>query len=135
MNKLRIFPHESDDWKHFKHWAKGALYFVATKLEENLYEVDDRTFQLWIGWHAARSLDRNLMGFTGYVIEHADGTRWRTLDSIGMPDWTETRAQALCFRLREHAEIFACDDPEDIHIIGINIAEMDDNPTHGETSA
>lgn len=57
--------------------------------------------------------------FGGYVIEHADGTRWRTLDSIGMPDWTDDRMKALCFSLREHADTFAGEDPEDVRIVTV----------------
>jgi len=53
----------------------------------------------------------------GYRIRHADGLRWRTLDSMGMPDWTEDEAEALCFSLRHHADAFACDDPEDVRIV------------------
>lgn len=52
----------------------------------------------------------------GYVIEHADGTRWRTMDSIGMPAWTNDKAEALCVSLRMHAERFSEDDEEDIRI-------------------
>lgn len=53
----------------------------------------------------------------GYCIRHADGVRWRTLDSMGMPDWTVDAADALCFSLRHHADAFACDDPEDVRIV------------------
>ncbi len=58
----------------------------------------------------------NATGSGGFVIEHADGTRWRTLDSIGMPDWTDDRAEALCVTLRSHADAYAADDPEDVRI-------------------
>lgn len=58
----------------------------------------------------------NAAGYGGFVIEHADGNRWRTLDSIGMPDWTDDRAEALCVTLRAHAEAYASDDPEDVRI-------------------
>lgn len=54
---------------------------------------------------------------TGYCIRHADGLRWRTLDSMGAPDWTTDEAEALCFSLRHHADAFACDDPEDVRIV------------------
>lgn len=52
----------------------------------------------------------------GFVIEHANGGRWRTLDTIGMPDWTDNVEKALMFSLREHADAFSCDDPEDVRI-------------------
>jgi hypothetical protein len=53
----------------------------------------------------------------GYCIRHADGLRWRTLDSMGLPDWTADEAEALCFSLRHDADAFACDDPEDVRIV------------------
>lgn len=53
----------------------------------------------------------------GYCIRHADGLRWRTLDSMGMPEWTVNEADALCFSLRHHADAFAGDDPEDVRIV------------------
>ena len=53
----------------------------------------------------------------GYCIRHVDGVRWRTLDSMGMPEWTDDEAQALCFSLRHHADAFAGDDPEDVRIV------------------
>ncbi|NPT59697.1 hypothetical protein [Paraburkholderia elongata] len=53
----------------------------------------------------------------GYCIQHADGLRWRTLDSMGAPDWTVDEAEALCFSLRHHADAFAGDDPEDVRIV------------------
>lgn len=56
----------------------------------------------------------------GFSIRHVDG-RWRTLDSIGMPDWTNESAQALCFSLREHADRYAEDDPEDVRIIPVGV--------------
>jgi hypothetical protein len=52
-----------------------------------------------------------------YCIRHADGLRWRTLDSMGMPEWTTDEAEALCFSLRHHADAFACDDPDDVRIV------------------
>lgn len=64
------------------------------------------------GWEAAK-----VDSFGGYVIEHADGDRWRTLDSVGAPDWTDDKSEALCFSLRKHADAFACDDPEDVRIV------------------
>lgn len=54
--------------------------------------------------------------FGGYVIQHADGDRWRTLDSIGMPDWTDDEGEALRFALRKHADAWAGEDPEDVRI-------------------
>lgn len=53
----------------------------------------------------------------GYCIRHSDGLRWRTLDPMGMPDWTVNEAEALCFSLRHHADAFAGDDPEDVRIV------------------
>ena len=65
----------------------------------------------------------------GYSIRHADGLRWRTLDSMGMPDWTEDEAEALCFSLRHHADAFACDDPDDVRIVSRrNQAPCSDEP-------
>lgn len=52
----------------------------------------------------------------GYCIRHVDG-RWRTVDTLGMPDWTDDPEFALCFRLPEHAHIFATDDPDDVRIV------------------
>lgn len=54
-----------------------------------------------------------------YRIRHVDGKRYRTLDSIGMPDWTEDPEQALTFTVREHADRFSEEDPEDVRIIVI----------------
>src|SRR5262249_9083704 len=51
-----------------------------------------------------------------FRIVHADGKRWRTLDSIGMPDWTDDPKMALTMTLRMHADAFAGDDPEDVRI-------------------
>lgn len=53
----------------------------------------------------------------GWMIAHSDGIRWRTLDPIGMPDWTTDQREALCFSLRKHADLFAEDDPEDVRIV------------------
>lgn len=57
--------------------------------------------------------------FGGYIIEHADGTRWRTLDSIGLTGWTDDRMKALCLSLREHADAFAGEDPADVRIVTV----------------
>ena len=51
-----------------------------------------------------------------FVIEHADGKKWRTIDSTGMPDWAFNKEEALSFSLRKHADAFACDDPDDVRI-------------------
>jgi hypothetical protein len=56
---------------------------------------------------------------TGYVIELAGGGKWRTLDSIGMPDWTDKIEEALCVSLRAHADAYAADDPEDVRIVPV----------------
>jgi len=58
-----------------------------------------------------------------WSIQHADGRRWRTLDPIGMADWTEDPDLALAFSRREHANIFASDDPEDVRIIERNFRD------------
>lgn len=52
----------------------------------------------------------------GWVIEYADGGRWRTMDSLGLPDWTDDSDKALCFRDRGHADLFALDDSEDVRV-------------------
>lgn len=65
----------------------------------------------------AGALRQQLEAFGGYVIQHADGSRWRTLDSIGMPDWTDVESEALRFGLRKHADAFAGEDPEDVRIV------------------
>jgi len=52
----------------------------------------------------------------GYRIRLASGA-WRTMDSIGMPDETDDEGKALCFSLREHAETFAQDDPDEVSIV------------------
>jgi hypothetical protein len=65
-----------------------------------------------VGWLRAR-----LEVPSGYCIRHADGARWRTLDSMGMPDWTADESEALCFSLRHHADAFAGDDPDDVRIV------------------
>lgn len=62
-----------------------------------------------------------LVGFDGYVLAHADGERWRTLDSMGAPAWTNKIEEALCFRLRKHADLFATDDPDDVRIKEVRI--------------
>lgn len=56
------------------------------------------------------------MAAPGWSIRHVDG-RWRTMDTIGMPDWTDDADKALSFRLREHADTFAQDDPDDVRIV------------------
>ena len=53
---------------------------------------------------------------TGYCIRHTDG-RWMTLDTLGMPDWTNDPDRALCFRRREHADLFATDCGEPVRIV------------------
>ena len=67
----------------------------------------------------------------GYCIRHVDG-RWRTLDSIGMPDWTDKESDALCFRRREHADACAADDPDEDRIVEasepLQIKELSDTP-------
>lgn len=55
--------------------------------------------------------------FTGWAIVHVDGKQWRTLDTLGMPDWTEDPLEALAFRLRKHADTYAIDDPEDVRVV------------------
>lgn len=64
-----------------------------------------------------RALDLAKKSPGGYAIQHADGKTWRTMDSIGMPDWTEDPREALVLRLRKHADAFAADDPEDVRIV------------------
>jgi hypothetical protein len=56
---------------------------------------------------------------TGFMIRHADGVRWRTLDSIGMPDWTDKQEEGVCFSLRVHAERYCEDDPDDVQIVAV----------------
>lgn len=56
---------------------------------------------------------------TGYVIEHAEGGRWRTMDTLGMPDWTDDINKALCVTLREHADSYSGEDPEDVRIMHV----------------
>lgn len=53
---------------------------------------------------------------TLFRIVHADGKRWRTMDSIGMPDWTDDPGKALTTTLRDHIERYAEDDPEDVRV-------------------
>lgn len=53
---------------------------------------------------------------SGWCIRHTDG-RWRTMDSLGMPDWTDDPKEALCLRLRKHADAYAADDPDDVRIV------------------
>lgn len=63
-----------------------------------------------------------------YRIRHTDG-RWRTMDSLGMPDWTPHLSESLGFTLRVHADAFAADDPEDVRIattMGDAIIDVDD---------
>lgn len=57
--------------------------------------------------------------FKGWAIQHADRKRWRTMDTIGMPDWTDDKAKALVCRLREHIERYAEDDEDDIRIVEV----------------
>jgi hypothetical protein len=71
----------------------------------------------------------------GYCIRHADGLRWRTLDSMGMPDWTEDEAEALCFSLRHHADAFAGDDLEDVRIVTRPLANATNVNDDGERSS
>lgn len=52
----------------------------------------------------------------GFALQHSDGIRWRTLDGIGMPDWTDDPNEALVFRSRDHADRFGADDPDDVRI-------------------
>jgi len=54
----------------------------------------------------------------GWAIRHVDG-RWRTMDTIGMPDFTDDPAKALVCRLREHVDRYAADDPEDVRIVEV----------------
>lgn len=55
---------------------------------------------------------------SGWAIQHVDG-RWRTIDTIGMPDFTDDAAKALVCRLREHVVAYAADDPEDVRIVEV----------------
>lgn len=60
-----------------------------------------------------------------WCIRLASGA-WRTMDTLGMPDETDDPAKALCFSLREHADTYAQDDPDDISVVprpSIRIAE------------
>jgi hypothetical protein len=54
----------------------------------------------------------------GWAIRNTDG-RWRTMDTIGMPDYTDDEAKALVCRLREHIERYAEDDLDDIRIVEV----------------
>ena len=49
-------------------------------------------------------------------IEHVDGKRFRTLDTMGLPEWTTDPEKALTFGLSEHAHAFSADDHDDVHI-------------------
>lgn len=55
----------------------------------------------------------------GWCIRHADEKRWRTMDTIGMPDWTDDPAKALVCRLKEHVEAYAADDEDDVRIVEV----------------
>jgi hypothetical protein len=55
----------------------------------------------------------------GWAIQHADRKRWRTMDTIGMPDWTDDLAKALVCRLKDHIERYAEDDEDDIRIVEV----------------
>ncbi len=59
------------------------------------------------------------LGFSGWAIRHSDEKRWRTMDSLGMPDWTEDPEKALVCKLKEHIELYAQDDPEDVRIVAV----------------
>lgn len=69
----------------------------------------------------ARAMLEHVLAATapkGWCIRHVDG-RWRTLDTSGMPDWTDDSSKALCCRLREHADAFSAEDPDDVRIVEV----------------
>lgn len=68
-----------------------------------------------VGYHAGRRSGARTL----WRIRHADGIRYRTLDSIGCPDWTTDPEKALTTTLREHVDAYAADDPEDVRIVEV----------------
>ncbi|MFM0432307.1 hypothetical protein PQQ75_25075 [Paraburkholderia aspalathi] len=97
-------------------WAK-VLPTIAFHLIGRHAENWAHAGQLMEAWRAAVNSAADAPQPAGYCIRHADGLRWRTLDTQGAPDWTTDEAEALCFSLRHHADAFACDDPEDVRIV------------------
>jgi hypothetical protein len=71
-------------------------------------------------WAAAEALSTESETVaSGWAIQHADRKRWRTMDTLGCPDWTDDPAKALVCRLKEHIELYAQDDDEDIRIVQV----------------
>ena len=102
--------------------AKPVPYFEAERIANNPL-VDEALRALVAdscadnGVFVVQAVMAAVIGIDkGYCIRHVDG-RWRTLDTMGMPDWTHNPEHALCFRRVEHAHAFAEDDPDDVRIV------------------
>jgi len=113
-------PHD-ENLRHIGLCSPDVVLELIARLEaaeQRAGEMEARYDRLTLDLAAKQErLERAEAGaFGGYAIRHADGKRWRTLDSIGVPDWTENEAEALRFSLRAHADAFAGDDPDDVRI-------------------
>lgn len=111
---LRLFSGVADRgeiirelWSLMHEWADSV---TQERIDHFEHEIDAK---LQLLGFATQAFVR------GYCITHADGGRWRTMDTIGMPDWTTDKRDALCFSLRKHADAFAADDPEDVRIVPV----------------
>ena len=94
--------------ERFDFYVLGAAYIVALACASALFGTD-----LFGGDMPASPMS------SGWAILHADGKRWRTMDTIGMPAWTDDPAKALICRRREHVDAYAADDPDDVRIVQV----------------
>lgn len=61
-----------------------------------------------------------------YRIEHAvTPAQWRTLDTAGGYDWTNDSSEALTFTMKQHAALFAVDDPDQVKIEEFTLVEAE----------
>lgn len=120
--------------RHAENWAHAGQLMEAWRLAVNAAAISQEPAAIVTETHESRDkpdlftiMSKSALRIgdrlyrtplpEGFCIRHADGMRWRTLDSEGAPDWTAVEGEALCFSLRSHADAFACDDPEDVRIV------------------
>jgi hypothetical protein len=101
----------------------SELHLLPVSEHDNESSACDQIFTIANHWRerelALVTARSETQARKGWAIRHVDG-RWRTMDTLGMPDWTDDQAKALCCRLREHVDAYAADDPDDVRIVEVD---------------